>query len=85
MNVKSLAAAALAVAALGSALVAPQRSNGQAALPDDPALLQLLTDVTAQQAALVENQARIDAKLATIGENIRLSRIYVGRGGGKVP
>ena len=84
MNAKSLVAVALAGAALASALVAPPRSIGQAAV-DDPILTLLLNDVTAQQASLAENQAKIDLKLAAIAENLRLGRIYVGRGGGKVP
>jgi hypothetical protein len=84
MNAKSLLVVALAGAAFGSALLAPTRSNGQAAA-DDPALTVLLNDVTVQQTTLAENQARIDAKLASIGENLRLARIFVGRGGGKVP
>ena len=84
MNAKSLLVAALAGAAVVSAFLAPTQSNGQAAV-DDPALTVLLNDVTAQQTTLAENQARIDAKLATIGENLRIARIFVGRGGGKVP
>ena len=85
MNPKSLLVAALAGVALVSALLVPTRSIGQAATGDDPALTALLNDVTAQQAIVADNQAKIDAKLAAIGENLRLARIYVGRGGGKVP
>ena len=84
MNPKSLLAVALAGAAFASALLAPSRSNGQAAA-DDPALTLLFNDVSAQQAELADNQSKIEAKLAAIGENLRLARIYVGRGGGKVP
>jgi len=84
MNPKSLAVVALAGTAFASALLAPLRSSGQAA-GDDPALTAILTAVTAQQATLAENQAKIDLKLAGIGENLRLARIYVGRGGGKTP
>jgi hypothetical protein len=84
MNPKSLAVTALAAAALGSALFAPLRSNGQAA-GDDSLLIAGLDELTAQQITLANNQAAIDAKLGAIGENLRLARIYVGRGGGKVP
>ena len=84
MNLKTLAVAALAGAALASALLAPPSSIGQAVV-DDPALTALLKDVTAQQAVVADNQVKIDAKLAAIAENLRLARIYVGRGGGKVP
>ena len=85
MNPKSLLVAALAGLAVASVLLAPPQSNGQAAAGDDPALLALVNDVTVQQAAFADNQAKIDAKLAAISENLRLARIYVGRGGGKVP
>jgi hypothetical protein len=78
MNPKSLAVAALAVAAMVVALLAPPRSIGQAA-GDDAALAALVSEVTVQQATLADNQAKIDAKLATIGENIRQARIYSGR------
>ena len=84
MNPKSFVVVALTAVALGSALLAPPHSIGQAAV-DDPALTALLNDVTAQQVTVAENQAKIDAKLAEIAENLRLARIYVGRGGGKVP
>ncbi len=73
---------ALAGAALATALFAPPRSNGQATV-DDPALTLLLNDVAAQQAVLADNQTKIDIKLAAIGENLRLARIYSGRVGGK--
>lgn len=79
MNSKSLLAVALAGAALASALLVPSRSNGQAA-GDDPMVAALVNEVTVQQATLADNQAKIDAKLAAIAENIRLARIYVGRG-----
>ncbi len=84
MNPKSLVVVALAGAALASALLAPPHSSGQAA-GDDPVLTALLNEVTVQQAALADNQTKIDAKLAAIAENLRLARIYAGRAGGKVP
>lgn len=84
MNVKPLLVTALGVAVLAGALLTPTKSSGQAGA-DDSALTALLNDVTAQQATLADNQTKIDAKLATIGENLRLARIFVSRGGGKVP
>jgi hypothetical protein len=78
MNPKSLAVSALAVAAIAFALLAPPRSIGQAAT-DDAAVAALITELTAQQAVIVDNQAKIDAKLAIIGENVRQARIYSGR------
>ena len=42
-------------------------------------LLALVKDVESQQAAIAENQTKIDAKLATIAEALRLARIYSSR------
>lgn len=41
----------------------------------------LLREVQAQQVQIAENQARIDAKLVTLAEAIRVARIYASRGG----
>jgi hypothetical protein len=84
MNRKSFLVAAIAGVAFASALLAPPRSSGQAAT-DDPILTALIGDVTAQQVVLAENQTKMDVKLAAIGENLRLARIYSGRVGGKTP
>ena len=43
-------------------------------------MLALVKEVQAQQAQIVENQAKIDAKLAEVAEAIRLARIYSKRG-----
>ncbi len=48
---------------------------------DDKELQALLKEVQAQQAVIADNQAKIDAKLATLGEAIRIARIYSSRGG----
>jgi len=37
--------------------------------------------VQAQQRQIAENQANIDAKLASLAEAIRVARIYASRGG----
>ena len=42
-------------------------------------LLALAKEVQAQQAAITENQAKIDAKLAAIAEALRLAKIYSSR------
>ena len=44
-------------------------------------LLALVKEVQTQQAAIAENQAKIDAKLAAIAEALRLARIYSSRSG----
>jgi hypothetical protein len=46
-------------------------------------ILVVAKEVRGQQAAIAENQAKIDAKLATIAESLRQARIYSSRGGGK--
>jgi hypothetical protein len=78
MNPKSFPVALLAAAVVAGTLLVPMPSGGQTG--EEIVTTQLLTDVTAQQATIVDNQTKIDAKLATIGENIRLARIYAGRG-----
>jgi hypothetical protein len=71
-----------ALALAGVLLLAPH-SSGQAVAGGDPVLTQLLIDVTAQQIVIAENHTKIDEKLAGISEDVRVARIFVGRGGGK--
>ena len=70
-------------AALAGALLLPQPSSGQAPATGDAALTQLLTELTTQQATIADNHTKIDEKLAAIAEDVRVARIFVGRGGGK--
>ena len=44
-------------------------------------LLVAIKEIRAQQAAIAENQAKIDAKLVIVGEAVRIARIYSSRGG----
>ena len=44
-------------------------------------VLALAKEVQGQQAAIADNQTKIDAKMATIAEALRLARIYSSRGG----
>jgi ABC-type transporter Mla subunit MlaD len=46
-------------------------------------VLAVAKEVRGQQAAIAENQEKIDAKLATIAESLRQARIYSSRSGGK--
>ena len=46
-------------------------------------VLAVAKEVQAQQVAIAENQAKIDAKLATIAESVRVARIFATRGGRK--
>lgn len=81
MKTKPLFAAVLGAATL-LALLAPDRSHGEAAA-DEAALAAILTDISAQQVTIAENQAKMDEKIAAIAEDIRMAKIFVGRGGGK--
>jgi len=45
-------------------------------------VLAVAKEVQAQQLAIAENQAKMDAKLATIAEYLRVARIFSSRGGG---
>ena len=82
MNLKPLQFCAVAGAALLGWLAFPVHSQGQAG-NDAAALDVLLIEIAAQQTVIGENQTKIDAKLAAVGEELRLARIYVGRAGGK--
>ncbi|MEY2559322.1 MAG: hypothetical protein QOE34_2747 [Verrucomicrobiota bacterium] len=47
----------------------------------DQQMLALVKEVQAQQAMIADNQAKIDAKLVTVAEAVRVARIYSSRGG----
>jgi hypothetical protein len=47
----------------------------------DRGLTNLLTEIANQQIIIAENQARIDAQVLEIAENVRLARIFASRGG----
>ena len=56
--------------------------GAQSPVSSDPKQLEaLMKEVQAQQVQIAANQAKIDAKLATLAEAIRIARIYAGRGG----
>ena len=67
---------------LGS-LVLCAFGSSRAAAPVAPEeqLVTVLREVHAQQTQILENQAKIDAKLATVGEAVRIARIFASRGG----
>ena len=54
---------------------APQQISAQVELAA------LIKEVRAQQVAMAANQVKIDEKLATLAESIRVARIYSSRGG----
>ena len=63
------------------ALLATSLGAQSPATADQKQLEGLLKVVQAQQVQIAENQAKIDAKLVTLAEAIRIARIYAGRGG----
>lgn len=66
------------LALLGSAPAAePSKENEREQLQ----LLALVKEVQSQQAAIAENQTKIDAKMAAIAEALRLAKIYSSRSG----
>jgi hypothetical protein len=71
----------VAAAATIGLLATPDQSSGQSD-PQAQALNTLLAEVAAQQTVILENHTKIDEKLNAVGEEIRLARIYSGRGGG---
>ncbi|MBA3960945.1 MAG: hypothetical protein H0X40_03465 [Chthoniobacterales bacterium] len=48
---------------------------------DSQQIVALVREVKAQQTQIADNQAKIDAKLVTLAEAIRVARIYASRGG----
>jgi hypothetical protein len=58
---------------------APAQAPRQA--PAQAELAALVKELRAQQAAMTANQAKINEKLASLGETIRVARIYSSRGG----
>ena len=79
MNAKTFLIPVVAASALAAVLLSPAPSKGDVG-PDDPAFAALINEVVAQQATIADNQTKIDAKLASIGENVRLARIFASRG-----
>jgi hypothetical protein len=69
------AVCALITLASSAPAQAPQHNPAQAEVAG------LITEVRAQQAAIAANQVKINEKLATLAESIRVARIYSSRGG----
>lgn len=69
----------MGAAGLAAAVLTPIHSHGEVS-PDDPAFANLLKDIAAQQAAIADNQAKIDDKIAAIADDVRLARSFSARG-----
>ncbi len=67
--------------ALLAVVVAADAPN--AAQQQEQQVLAVAKEVQTQQITIAENQGKIDAKLATIAEYLRVARIYSSRGGAK--
>jgi hypothetical protein len=72
-SLSALVATCLAALLVSASAVEPPKESQQ--------LLALVKEVQAQQAAIADNQTKIDAKLVTVAEAIRLARIYASRSG----
>lgn len=67
---------------LGALALFATSIGAQSNAPEDPKQVEaLIKEVQAQQVVIAENQAKIDAKLVTLAEAIRVARIYSSRGG----
>jgi hypothetical protein len=73
----SLIATCLLALTLSASAAEPAKENEREAQQ----LLALVKEVQTQQAAIAENQTKIDAKMAAIAEALRLARIYSSRSG----
>lgn len=82
MKPKPFAFTLLGAVAVLASFALPRESVGQAT-DEQVLLVQIVKEVAAQQTLIAENQAKIDAKVALIEEEIRIARIYAGRTGGK--
>ena len=51
------------------------------AAPQDQQVVAAVKEIQAQQAQIAENQAKIEAKMATIAEAVRMAKIYASRAG----
>lgn len=67
---------------LGLLVIFATTAGAQSPVPNDQKqLAAALKEVQAQQVVIAANQAKIDARLVTLAEAIRIARIYASRGG----
>jgi uncharacterized protein YlxW (UPF0749 family) len=64
----------------GIAVYAPAAEPSKESDREQQQVVALAKEVQGQQAAIADNQTKIDAKLATIAEDLRQARIYSSRG-----
>ena len=73
--------ALIATSQFASRVSAPAAEPSKENEREQQQLLALAKEVQIQQAAIAENQTKIDAKMAAIAEALRQARIYSSRGG----
>lgn len=66
-------------ACLAAASLTPLRA--QTATQSDQQLLAVIKEIQTQQAQIADNQTKIEQKLVTVAEAVRVARIYSSRGG----
>jgi hypothetical protein len=76
-NLSALIAACL----LGAVIVASAAEPAKDSERDQQQATALAKEVLAQQTAIADNQTKIDAKMVTIAEALRLAKIYASRAG----
>ena len=77
MKFFSLIATCLLALVVNAAAAEPSKESER----EQQQLLALVKEVQTQQAAIAENQTKIDAKMAAIAEALRLAKIYSSRSG----
>ena len=70
----------IAACLLGFAVNASAAEPSKESERDQQQIVALAKEVQGQQTAIAENQTKIDAKLVTIAEALRLAKIYAARG-----
>ena len=73
--------ALIAASLLGTAVCVSAAEPSKESERDQQQVVALAKEVQVQQTAIAENQTKIDAKLVTIAEALRLARIYASRVG----
>jgi hypothetical protein len=73
--------AQVAIVVMGLLTIPPLDAETTPSVPEQQQIIAVLKELQAQQAAIAENQTKIDAKLVALTEAIRVARIYSSRGG----
>ena len=71
----------IATCLLGAALGAPAAEPSKQSEQEQQQVVALTKEVQGQQAAMADNQTKIDAKMATIAEALRQAKIFASRAG----